>query len=92
MEALLASAGNLSTEMNELYERAVSLLTRLDEMEFEDKRALVRAMVSQINVAGRHKKGEATKSMEGIAVSVYIKAEEPGPIPGHTNVSRQILS
>ena len=92
LEALLAGAGDLSTEMNELYERAVSLLTRLDEMEFEDKRALVRAMVSQINVAGRHKKGEATKSMEGIAVSVYIKAEEPGPIPGHTNVSRQILS
>lgn len=88
LEALLAGGEEPSTEMNELYERSASLLSRLDDLEFEDQRALIRAVVSEIIIAGRHQKGAAAKSMEGIAVSVYIKAEE------HclTNVSRQILS
>jgi site-specific DNA recombinase len=88
LEALLAGAGNLSTEMNELYEKAVSLLTRIDDLEFEDKRTLIRTLVSQITVAGRHKKGKASKSLDGVAVSLFIKGEKPVP----ANISRQNLS
>lgn len=88
LEHLLAGVNDMQAEMDELHDRAVHLLKSIDEINFEEKRALIRAVLSQITITGRPKKGIAQKSMDGVTITMVIKAEEPRT----ATFSREILS
>jgi hypothetical protein len=80
LEHLLAEANDDTIQMDELHDRVVCLLNRLDEIKFEEKRALIRALLSQITISGR--------PTDGITVTMVIKAEEHRT----ATFSREILS
>jgi len=58
VEALLEGLARSQARLRELRERAAEFLSRLDELSFEQKKALVRTLVRQVVVAGR---GEAMR-------------------------------
>jgi site-specific DNA recombinase len=76
LEHLLA-ASDEPAEINELHQRALFLLNKIDELAFEEKRALVRSLLSQITISGRPKKGTALKSLAGVIITIAVKNEEP---------------
>jgi site-specific DNA recombinase len=80
LEHLLAEANDDTIQTDELHDRVVCLLNRLDEIKFEEKRALIRALLSQITISGR--------PTDGITVTMVIKAEEHRT----ATFSREILS
>lgn len=83
LEHLLTEAKNATVEIEELQSLAARLLNRIDNLSFEEKRALTRAVVSQVIIAGRPKPGNAAKSMDGLTITVVLKADEiPGILPG----------
>lgn len=75
LESLLAG-DDVPTEMDELHKKALILLKEIDGIPFEEKRALIRAVLSQITISGRPKKGTALKSMDGVIITIVVKAEE----------------
>ncbi len=88
LEHVLRSTESAAVRMDELRTLAEGVLDRLDEMSFEEKRGLVRALIRQIVITGRPKPGRAAKSMEGVAVTVILQLEEA--VESITNVSRKV--
>lgn len=77
VERILAETNTVTNEMEEMQSRAVHLIKRIDQLGFEEKRALVRALLSQIIISGRPNRGTAQKSLEGVSIEIVVKAEEP---------------
>jgi len=77
LEHMLAQTKEITDDMDDLQSRAFHLINRIDEITFEEKRALVRAVLSQIIISGRPNRGTALKSLEGVTIKIIVKAEEP---------------
>lgn len=84
LERHLLAAGDGAAALEELQRLALRLLERIDDLSFEEKRALIRAVVSQIIVAGRPQPGKAEQSMGGVIVTVMLKTGEmPRQVSGY---------
>lgn len=84
LERRLLAAGDGAAALEELQRLALRLLERIDDLSFEEKRALIRAVVSQIIVAGRPQPGKADQSMNGVIVTVMLKTGEmPRQVSGY---------
>jgi site-specific DNA recombinase len=70
MEAAMRSAESAETKLDELRALAENVVGRLDELIFEEKRELVRALVSQVVVTGR--KRSHAPGLAGVAVTVVL--------------------
>lgn len=69
LEAVLCSTSAHGTPLNELRAIAADVINRLDELEFEERRALVRAIVSEITITGRPK-----RRLEGVSINITLRA------------------
>ncbi|RPF49204.1 site-specific DNA recombinase [Thermodesulfitimonas autotrophica] len=78
IEAALRAAERAAVEAEELRALAKQVLSEMDSFSFEEKRALVRALVAQVIVTGRPKPGNPDKSMEGVNVTVVLRLGETG--------------
>ena len=76
LEALLRGAEGAAARLDELRALAAEVLGRLDELSFEEKRALVRAVVAQVTVGGRGVRGAA--GLRTLSVTVALWVPEPG--------------
>ncbi|NPV74729.1 MAG: recombinase family protein [Pelotomaculum sp.] len=76
-ELLLAvrGASGAAARVDELRVLASEVLERMDELDFAEKKALVRALVAQVTVYGRGKRGG--NGLEDIVVTVVARMPEP---------------
>lgn len=74
LEAVLSGVQRHSSGLEELKSLAQIILSRLDMLEFKEKKALVRVLVSQVIVSGRGKPGG--HGLRGIQVTILARLPE----------------
>ncbi len=73
LEANLRARSNAVARLENFKNLAVYVLEHIDGLSFEEKRAVVRSMVSQILVSGRPTPGHPARSMDGVSVTITLK-------------------
>ena len=80
LEQRLESTGKTIAE-KELHRLARQLLEGIDQLSFNDKSFLIRALISQIMVKGRPEPGSSGKNLSGMLLTIVLKAD-----PGYAGV------
>lgn len=70
----LSGADGAAARVEELKALAKEVLEKIDELEFSEKKALVRSLVSQVVVSGRGKRG--ANGLTDIEITVVVKVPE----------------
>ncbi len=86
LEAALQGARRHFAGMKDLRTLAREVLSRLDMLEFKEKKALVRALVSQVAVSGRGRPGGQGLRDVGVTILARLPEQEAGAF--FSNVTR----
>lgn len=86
LEIFLQGSRRHVSGLEELRSLAKEVLSRLDTLEFQEKKALVRALVSQVVVSGRGKQGGHGLRDVGVTILARLPEQEVGSI--FANVTR----
>ncbi len=86
LEVLLKGSRRQVSGLEELKTLAGEVLSRLDTLEFQEKKALVRTLVSQVVVSGRGRPGRQGLRDVGVTILARLPEQEAGTI--YSNVTR----
>ncbi|MGB9825490.1 MAG: recombinase family protein, partial [Desulfofundulus sp.] len=86
--AVLEGTEGTFSRIEELRILARNVLSKLDELEFEEKKALVRELVAQVIVAGRGKSGD--NGLKDVSITVVARIPDSEKSVSSTSFSRDI--